>query len=138
MQSTKNLPKEILFLDRPTVELLHAQLIDLYGGSHGLRDEHLLESALAQPQAGFGDQYAHSTIFEMAAAYLFHVTKNHAFVDGNKRIGFACMDTFLRLNGYELDMDSEANYAMVLNVAKGILDKQKIAVLLEEHTTAIE
>lgn len=81
---------------------IHADAIAWLGGTAGIRDEGLLESALAQPQATFGGEFLHTTIYEQAAAYLYHLAKNHPFLDGNKRTAFAVMDTFLRVNGCTL------------------------------------
>lgn len=114
---------------------MHEQLINLYGGSHGVRDETLLESALEMPRSGFGGEYFHTSLFAMAAAYLFHITKNHPFIDGNKRIGFACAHTFLQLNGYALTSTPDNLYALVLRVAAGeIQEKEEIAQFLETHS----
>ncbi|MBM4377524.1 MAG: type II toxin-antitoxin system death-on-curing family toxin [Deltaproteobacteria bacterium] len=77
----------------------HALQIERFGGTHGLRDEALLESALAQPSSSFGGEYLHADLFEMAAAYLFHVVKNPPFVDGDKRVGLAAALVFLEVNG---------------------------------------
>ncbi|MEG4329587.1 Fic family protein, partial [Microcoleus sp. herbarium5] len=74
---------KFLFLDE--VLELHDDQISSFGGTPGVRDEGLLESALAQPQATFGGQFLHSTISEQAAAYLYHIAMNHPFIDGNKR-----------------------------------------------------
>ncbi len=84
-------------------------------------------SALAQPQAGFGDQYLHADIFEMAAAYLFHIVLNHPFIDGNKRNALACALVFLDLNGIEIDADPGALYDITITAAQGHADKQVIA-----------
>ena len=86
---------------------LHAELVERYGGSPGLRDRGLLESALAQPAATFAGEYLHRDLLEMGAAYLFHVVEAHAFVDGNKRIGLQCMLVFLALNGLAIERGSE-------------------------------
>jgi death-on-curing protein len=83
---------------------IHARQIERFGGTPGVRDEGLLESALAQPQATFGGQFLHPTISEQAAAYLYHIAMNHPFIDGNKRTAFAVTDTFLRLNGCALNL----------------------------------
>ena len=72
------------FLTLDEVLEIHEQQIEMYGGSHGLRDAGALESAVAVPQATFGGEYLYSTIWLMAAAYLFHLVENHAFIDGNK------------------------------------------------------
>ena len=92
------------FLSLDEVLELHADQISSFGGTPGVRDEGLLESALAQPQATFGGQFLHPTISEQAAAYLYHIAMNHPFIDGNKRTAFAVMDTFLRLNGCALNL----------------------------------
>jgi death on curing protein len=78
------------FLDLVEVLEIHESRIELYGGRPGVRDLGLLQSALAQPSAGFGGEYLHGNLYEMAAAYLFHVSRNHPFVDGNKRTALAC------------------------------------------------
>ncbi|WP_293253487.1 MULTISPECIES: type II toxin-antitoxin system death-on-curing family toxin [unclassified Microcoleus] len=87
------------FISLDEVLELHEDQISSFGGTSGVRDEGLLESALAQPQATFGGQLLHPTISEQAAAYLYHLAMNHPFIDGNKRTAFAVADTFLRLNG---------------------------------------
>ncbi len=76
------------FLTLEDVLEIHALQLARYGGADGLRDPGLLESALAQPQASFGGDFVHESLFAMAAAYLFHIVSNHAFVDGNKRTGY--------------------------------------------------
>ena len=75
------------FLDVDDVLELHSAQLERYGGASGLRDRGLLESAVAQPQSSFAGQFAHEGLYEMAAAYLFHICRNHPFVDGNKRAG---------------------------------------------------
>jgi len=93
------------FLELIEVLEIHQSRIDLYGGAHGLRDVGLLQSALAQPQAGFGGEPFHKDLYEMAAAYLFHLSQNHPFVDGNKRTALASCLVFLAFNRLELDVD---------------------------------
>src|SRR5437879_5621549 len=84
---------------------LHERLIEVYGGQPGVRDHGLLESAVAMPQFTFGGAPLHDDIFSMAAAYLFHIVKNHPFLDGNKRAGTAAAIVFLELNGVTLTVD---------------------------------
>ena len=74
-----------IFLTVKEVSVLHQDQIEVFGGIHGIRDEGLLESAVMTPQASFGGEYLHSDIFEMAAAYAFHIAENQPFLDGNKR-----------------------------------------------------
>lgn len=120
--------KQITFIDTQIALILHDQLIERYGGSTGLRDVRLLESALAQAQSGFGDTFFHDFPYGMAAAYLYHLAKNHAFVDGNKRIAFACARVFLLMHGYEMTATDEEKYTLVLEVAAGdSLSKEDIA-----------
>jgi death-on-curing protein len=84
------IPDDTRFLTLEDVLVLHADQIDRYGGSHGIRDEGLLKSAISQPESQFEGKYLHDSIAAMAAAYLFHVVRNHPFIDGNKRVGAAC------------------------------------------------
>ncbi|MEW6499353.1 MAG: type II toxin-antitoxin system death-on-curing family toxin, partial [Cyanobacteriota bacterium] len=92
------------FIAKEMVLAIHARQLDKFGGTSGLRDAGLLDSALAQPQATFSGELLHPTIAEQAAAYLYHLAMNHPFVDGNKRTAFAVTDTFLRVNGYSLKL----------------------------------
>jgi death-on-curing protein len=107
--------------------MIHDDQIASFGGTPGLRDEGLLDSALAQPQATFGQQWLHPTIPEQAAVYLYHLAMNHPFVDGNKRTAFAVMDTFLRVNGYRLTLTDDAAYDLVLRAVQGQLNKSGVA-----------
>jgi death on curing protein len=108
-----------LFLSLDEVLEIHAQQIELYGGSDGVRDPPGLESALATPMATFGGQFLHPGIPSMAAAYLFHLCQNHAFVDGNKRTGANAAITFLLINDWELDVSEDELIDLVLSVASG-------------------
>jgi death-on-curing protein len=113
---------------------LHADQIARYGGRPGVRDIRLLESALAMPKAAFGGQFLHGEIFEMAAAYLFHLVQNHPFVDGNKWTGLITMLAFLGLNGRRLEADPAPLTALVQGVAAGRISKAEIAVFVRRHT----
>ena len=121
------------FLTLDEVMDIHRNQIERYGGTLGVRDAAFLESALAAPQSGFGDQYLHGDLFEMASAYLFHVVQNHPFLDGNKRVGTAAALTFLELNGVETKIPNQALVAMVLAVAQGETEKSAIAVFFRKH-----
>lgn len=114
---------------------IHTRQIKRFGGTAGIRDEGLLESALAQPQATFGGEFLHTTIYEQAAAYLYHLAKNHPFLDGNKRTAFAVMDTFLRVNGSTLVMADEQAYTLVQDVVNGCVNKTELAALLERSAS---
>ncbi len=115
------------FVSKSMVLSIHARQIERFGGTPGVRDEGLLESALAQPQATFGGQFLHSTISEQAAAYLYHIAMNHPFIDGNKRTAFAVMDTFLRLNGCALNLTDDRVYDLVMRVARGTMTKEELS-----------
>jgi death-on-curing protein len=121
------------FLTLEEVMDIHRNQIERYGGTLGVRDAALLESALAAPQSGFGDQYLHGDFFEMASAYLFHVVQNHPFLDGNKRVGTAAALTFLELNGVETKIPNQALVATVRAVAQGETEKSAIAVFFRKH-----
>jgi death-on-curing protein len=123
----------IKFLDKKAVMAFHHDLVKTYGGTHGIRDEGLLESALAQPQVSFGGEYMHEDIFEMASAYGFHICKNHPFFDGNKRTALVAMYTFLYVNGYRLQADKKALYAVMVDIASGKMGKAALANFLEEN-----
>jgi death-on-curing protein len=125
---------EPLFLDVEDVIEIHAIQLEVYGGSSGLRDRGLLESAVAQPQASFGGELVHRGLFAMAAAYLFHIVSNHPFVDGNKRAGLLAALVFLDMNGITVDHSSEALYELTMGVAEGRLQKTAVAGELERIT----
>jgi len=110
---------------------IHARQIERFGGTSGVRDEGLLESALAQPQATFGGQFLHQTISEQAAAYLYHLAMNHPFIDGNKRTAFAVADTFLRLNDCTLNLTDDRAYDLVMQVARGTMTKEELSAEFE-------
>lgn len=93
-----------------------------------MRDEGLLDSALAQ--ATFGGELLHPALAEQAAAYLYHLSRNHPFIDGNKRTAFAVMDTFLEANGYCLPLSDDDAYDLVMRVAQGPVDKAILAEIL--------
>jgi death on curing protein len=115
------------FLTLDDVLESHAGQIAQYGGSDGIRDVGLLESALAQPEATFGGKHLHADIFQMAAAYLFHLVKNHPFIDGNKRVGLEAALLFLEINGHVVETTDEALVDLVLQTAQGQATKQQIA-----------
>lgn len=122
------------FLTAEQVEALHKLQIDQFGGSHGVRDEGLLLSALAQPESGYGDRYFHKDLFEMAAAYLFHLVKNHAFHDGNKRIAALTAAVFLEVNGLQVTADEDEFEKLVLDAAQGLVTKEQIADFFRRNT----
>lgn len=121
------------FLTLGDVFEIHADQIERYGGQSGVRDISLLQSAVALPMGGFGEQYFHKDIFEMAAAYLFHIVQNHPFIDGNKRTGAVAAIVFLDLNGHELICTEEELEQLVLSVASGMADKPQIVTFFRKY-----
>ena len=117
----------ILFLSVDEVVGFHRDLLEAFGGQDGTRDLGLLESALAQPSQSFGGQYLHEDLAAMAAAYLYHIVRNHPFLDGNKRTGAHSALAFLALNGQEVDLDVDEAEQLVLGVAEGRTPKDQVA-----------
>lgn len=119
--------QEPYFLNQSQIGRIHWDVIHIYGGSDGLRDAGLLESAIAQPSARYGGEYLHRDHFEMAAAYLFHLVSNHPFIDGNKRVGAGAAIIFLKLNGIEIEADQDGLVEITLAAASGKTTKPEIA-----------
>ncbi|CAN5880049.1 type II toxin-antitoxin system death-on-curing family toxin [soil metagenome] len=116
--------------------MLHAYLLELFGGATGLRDEGALESALMRPQ----NLYAHESadVFKLAAAYASGIVKNHPFVDGNKRTGLAISLTFLEENGFRTDLGEADAVPMTVALAAGELDEAGFAKWLEDNSVIVE
>lgn len=125
-----------IFLTTDEVLEIHRDQISRYGGSFGVLNQGHLESSIAQPQATFGGRFLHAGPFEMAAVYLYHLVRNHAFVDGNKRVAAVAAIVFLALNGYNLEADDEELEQLVLSAARGEMDKDEIAAFLRRNCTA--
>jgi len=123
-----------VFLSVEEILEFHEDQIQRHGGSLGVRDMGMLQSAVAMPQTAFGGQFAHSDLFEMAAAYLFHIAQNHPFVDGNKRVAAVSCVTFLSSNGLEPEMSDEELVSLTLSTAEGKASKSAIAEYLRSHT----
>jgi len=112
---------------------LHQAIVDRTGGSHGIRDLGAIESALAQPKATFDGIDLHPTIPDKASALCFSLVANHAFVDGNKRIGHAATETFLILNGFEIDASVDEQERLILDIASGFLRRIGLSTWLQSH-----
>lgn len=104
---------------------VHAEAIGQFGGSAGIREVALLESAVAAPQASFGGEPVYTDLVEVAAAYLFFLCRNHPFVDGNKRAALGACIVFLRLNGVEPQSDGQSWEDLTLDVAASRLDREQ-------------
>ncbi|HEX4206669.1 MAG TPA: type II toxin-antitoxin system death-on-curing family toxin [Ktedonobacteraceae bacterium] len=127
----------IRFLPESIVLAIHSDQIRLYGGTFEVRDGTALDSALHMPQAQFGGQFLHPTVFHMAAAYGFHLCQNHPFLDGNKRTAGMVMLTFLQLNGLEPVASEMEYYQVMMAVASGHIQKEQLAEWLQTVTHGI-
>lgn len=116
-------PENCFHLTIAIVREVHAAAIAEFGGSDGLRDESLLESAVAAPQATFAGRSVYGDLVEVASAYLFYLCRNHPFVDGNKRVALGACLLFLRLNGLHPAPDGDAWENLVFDVAASRLDR---------------
>jgi death-on-curing protein len=117
---------------------LHRRVTAQSGGIAGLRDIGALESALAQPRMTFGAQELYPTLIEKASALAFSLIRNHPFVDGNKRVGHAAMETFLFLNGYEIHASVDEQEQIILEVANGEFGRDELGGWLREHVIQIK
>ena len=113
-------------LTRETIICMHEQLIDRYGGSHGIRDEGLLDSAIQIPYQGFGEYEFYPTITEKAVRLCFGLVKNHPFIDGNKRIGTMALLTMLDLNHLSLRAAPSELTETILDLASGVLSYESL------------
>jgi death-on-curing protein len=118
-------PDNCFHLNAEIVQEIHAEAIERFGGSEGIRDLALLESAVAAPQATIGGQSPYKDIPEVAAAYLFYLCRNHPFLDGNKRMALGACIVFLRLNGIEPNPDGPAWEDLTLAIASSSMDRDE-------------
>jgi death-on-curing protein len=114
---------------------LHERLIATSGGTGGIRDIHLLESAVYQPRVTFDQTDLYPDMISKAAALCHSLIINHPFIDGNKRVGHAAMETFLILNGFEIDADIDEQERLVLDIASGKLSREEFTSWLGRHIT---
>ena len=112
---------------------LHRLLLEQAGGSAGVRNLGGLESALAQPQMAFGGHELYPSLAEKAAALGFSLVCNHPFVDGNKRVGHAALETFLVLNGWELSATVDDQEQVILRLAEGCLRREEFTAWVQAH-----
>ena len=127
--------KEPVWVDASDALAIHAQLLMRHGGASGVRDEGLLESALARPRQQFA--YASPDIIEMATAYTAGIVKNRPVVDGNKRAGFVAGVLFLELNGFDFTASEALATQAVLELAAGTIDETGFALFLRDHVKRI-
>jgi len=125
-------PENCFYLTVEIVREIHAEAIARFGGSDGVREMALLESAVAAPQASFGGKSPYRDLTEVAAAYLFYLCRNHSFVDGNKRAALGACIVFLRLNGIEPRPDGPEWEDLTLAVASSALNRDQATVRLRK------
>jgi len=123
-------PKQIL--------LIHDELIEIYGGSHGVRDENLLESAIYQPYASYGGVDLYPTVFDKAAALLRSLIKNHPFVDGNKRASIAAAQIMLEENGYLFSVSIKTTFEFLLKIANKKPTVGQISAWLKDNCSILK
>lgn len=126
------------FLSEAEIDDLHQVALEEAGGSDGLRDPGMLSSALAMPQAGFGDQFLQEDIPAMAAAYLYHLIQNHPYVDGNKRVAMLACLTFPDINGCDCTLTEDEWIGFVLAIAQGKLSKDESTEKIRKHCRFID
>ena len=120
-------------LSKEQILMLHSQLIEEYGGSDGVRDYNLLDSALENPFQSFGGEELYPTLQAKAARLRYGLIKNHCMIDGNKRIGTHAMLVFLAINGIELDYTQKELYETILAIADGSLEYEDLLKWILEH-----
>jgi death-on-curing protein len=127
---------EPIWIDKPEVLIAHSMQLAEHGGSQGIRDETLLDSALAKPRNVFayGDSV---TLPRLAASYAFGIARNHAFVDGNKRTALVISEGFLRVNGMRIIAPPEEKYFTFLHLAEGSLTEDELTAWLTKHAVPL-
>jgi len=124
------------FLTVDHVLAIHRRMIEEFGGEPAVRDHGLLESAVMMPAARFGGKFLHDGIPAMAAAYLFHICRNHPFVDGNKRTGLASAEMFVLLNEMHLAATNAELEELTIGVAAGRISKDETIAFFRNHVVA--
>lgn len=134
--NSRSIPSQPRWLNKRMVLAIHSEQLAEHGGSDGMRDETLLESALAKPLNVLA--YREDVdLFTLAASYAFGIARNHAFVDGNKRTALVVTLTFLACNGWQLTADREDRYFAFLHLADGSLSEDEMAAWLRAHAVPV-
>lgn len=124
---------EIVWLTELQVKILHAEAINLFGGSHGIRDEGLLQSAAAPPR-NLHTYNEDATLFNLAASFGFGLTKNHAFIDGNKRVGLLAIRSFLFRNGFRFGPQEVETVTIMEGVASGDVIEDQLSDWIQANS----
>lgn len=123
---------ESTFLTLGEVLEIHRDQLERYGGDSGIRDLGLLQSAIAQPAVTYRGRFLHESIHEMAATYLYHLVKDHCFVDGNKQVGTVTSIVFLLLNGLRFTAPEDALTELVMGIARGEIEKAEVVLFYRD------
>jgi death on curing protein len=123
----------VLYLSVGQVVEIHRRVVRQSGGSLGIRDHGALESSVHQPLQAFGDQELYPSLLEKAAAFGYFLVQNHPFIDGNKRVGHAAMETLLLLNGFEISASVDEQEASILTLASGTTSRADFTAWLIQH-----
>lgn len=126
----------IIYIDKEIVLEIHKLQIKEHGGTMGIRSLAGLESAIAQPQASFGNEDLHATVFDKAGAYAFYIAEAQSFVDGNKRVALATALTFMAVNGYEFTEDQSQFFNAMIAISARELNKEGLSVLFRDSWIA--
>lgn len=125
-----------IWVDEAVVIAIHRRQLAEHGGSDGIRDQGLLESALFRPRNQFN--YGNPSIFDLAAAYGYGIAKNHPFIDGNKRTSYVVMRTFLKLNGYDLQTSTPKKYQVWIRLADSQMNETELSKWIKEKSVRRE
>jgi death on curing protein len=125
-----------VWVEKTVAIAIHQRQIAEHGGSDGIRDDGLLESALFRPLNQFA--YSQPSIFDLAAAYGYGITQNHPFIDGNKRTGYIVVRTFLRLNGYDINASITEKYLTWIKLADNQISEAELANWIEEKSISVQ
>jgi len=123
---------DIQFLTLAEILEIHRDQLELYGGEEGIRDLALLSSAIAIPRSTFDAEYLHHDLFQMSSAYIYHISQNNPFIDGNKRVALVAGLVFLEFNGITLEDPDGELYSMMMRVASGNGNKDYITEILRK------
>ena len=125
-----------VWVEEAVVIAIHRRQLAEHGGSDGIRDRGLLESALFRPKNQYA--YGNPNIFDLAAAYGYGIAKNHPFIDGNKRTSYVVMRTFLKLNGYDIQASATEKYEVWIRLADSQIDETDLAKWIEGKSVAVK
>lgn len=130
------MPAKFLFLSIQQIDLLHLEVLKEFGGADGLRDRGLLESALEMPRATFDGKLLHKNLSSIAAAYLFHICRNHPFIDGNKRVALGAALIFIEVNSGTIRASDDELERLTLGVASSEINKDAVTTFFSRRVKA--